>query len=388
MAKKILPKKIDINTSNMDSFGWKTDDPAGFQSLKSALIAYFGTYYSTLSCHPILPLVALKKWRKFEVEEYKTLYFTAITHFQHFFEFILKDNLRKINPILETKFDQKGFKNVYQTLKGHSSSLDSAEMVSIEFSDALARLLEIRKIDPNNAIITEINFLLDKADILKTLTTLRNRIWHKSLFFLRYHELDLFVGQHILPLIKEVMALPDYANQRWKYQLLECEKDPIDEIIRICELKRPSFQKIALLKELGRASYNNPLVVYPKVKEDGKKISIHDLLHRPIKPNSTWASYINRDKIDECNARVDGICRNNFYYEVHKCPVCGLKTMIKHEPHDWVDCVDEDGKEDQICIMTPKCLHCETCSFHIESNVKDLSLIGIKNPKFWEEHVL
>ncbi|MBQ7080585.1 MAG: hypothetical protein IJM92_13215 [Fibrobacter sp.] len=388
MAKKTLPKKMDINTSNMDSFGWKTDEPAGFQSLKSALIAYFGTYYSTLSCHPILPLVALKKWRKFEVEEYKTLYFTAITHFQHFFEFILKDKLRGINPILETKFDQKGFKNVYQALKGRSSSLDSAEMVSIEFSDALARLLEIRKIDPDNATIKEINFLLDKADILKTLTTLRNRIWHKGLFFLRYHELDLFVGQHILPLIKEIMALPDYANQRWKYKCLACEKDPIDEIIRVCKLKRPSFQKIALLKELGRASYCNPLVVYPKIKDDYKEKNIQDLLHRPIVPNSTWAPYVNRDKIDECNARVEGICKSNYCYDVYECPVCGLKTMIKNEPIDWVESVDEDDREERICIKIPKHLHCETCSFHIEGNVKDLSLIGIKDKKFWEEHEL
>ena len=78
---------MDINTSNMDSFGWKTDEPAGFQSLKTALKAYFESYHSTLLAHPILPLTALKKRNRFEIEEYKALHFTTITHFQHFFEF-------------------------------------------------------------------------------------------------------------------------------------------------------------------------------------------------------------------------------------------------------------------------------------------------------------
>ena len=363
MAKKSLPKKMDINTSNMDSFGWKTDEPAGFQSLKTALKAYFESYHSTLLAHPFLPLTALKKRNRFEIEEYKALYFTTITHLQHFFEFILKDSLKRINPILDTKFDQKGFKNVYQAIKGFSSSLDSSEMVSIEFSDALERLLEIRKIDPNNAVIIEINSLLNKANILRTLNTLRNRIWHKSLFFLRYHEFDLFMGQHILPLIKDVMMLPEYANQRWKYKTLSCKKDPIDEIIRVCNLNRPSFEKIGLLKEMGRAAYENPIIMMDK-------------------PNSSWFRAFNHDKIIESKTKTDAVCKEFFYTDVFECPVCGQKTLIKYEFYDWVD--DQNGNP--IDITIPDKLYCETCSFFIKGNIKRLSFIGICDKKFWDQH--
>ena len=367
MAKKSLPKKMDINTNNMDSFGWKTEEPAGFQSLKSALIAYFETYNSTLHSHPILSLVGLKKRRKFEIDEFKTLYFTCITHFQHFFEFILKEYLTRINPILATKFDQKGFKNVYLAISGRSGSSTSTESFSIEFSDALDRLLELRKIDPSNAVITEISFLLDKADILKTLNMLRNRIWHKSLFFLRYHDLDLFMGQHILPLVKEIMALTNYSKQRWKHKPLYCKKDPIDEIIRICNLKRPSL-KIGLLKEMGRAAYKNPLIVFNN------------------NTHSSWWHAFNSDKIKECEARVEGICKNIFPFSIYKCPVCGLKTLIKYEFFDWVDGEDADGNEYQIDVTRPDKLYCENCSFYIKDNIKNLSLIGIKEKKFWDQH--
>lgn len=363
MAKKLLSKKTDINTGNADSFGWKTNEPAGFQSLKTALKAYFETYRSTLRAHPILPLTALKKRTRFEIEEYKALYFTTITHFQHFFEFILKDCLTRINPILATKFDQKGFKNVYLALNGRSCLSSSAESFSIEFSDALDRLLELRKIDPSNAVITEISFLLDRANILKTLNMLRNRIWHKSLFFLQYHNLDLFMGQHILPLVKEVMALPNYTKQGWKHKPLYCKKDPIDEIIHDCNLKRPSFEKIALLKEMGRAAYENPIVMMDK-------------------PNSSWFRAFNHDKIMESKTKADAVCREFFYTDVFECPVCGQKTLIKYEFSDW----REDRNGNPVDVTIPDKLHCETCSFCIKENIKRLSFIGINDKNFWDEH--
>lgn len=363
MAKKLLSKKIDINTGNADSFGWKTNEPAGFQSLKTALKAYFETYHSTLLAHTILPLTDLKKRSRFEIEEYKALYFTTITHFQHFFEFILKDCLTRINPILATKFDQKGFKNVYLALNGRSSTPTSTETFSIEFNDALERLLEIKKIDPNNTVIIEINFLLNKADTLRILNMLRNRIWHKSLFFLQYHNLDLFVGQHILPLVKEVMALPNYIKQRWKYSPLNCQKDPINEIICACNLKRPSFQKIGLLKEMGRAAYENPIVMMDK-------------------PNSYWFRALNHDKIIESETKTDAVCKEFFYTDVFECPVCGQKTLIKYEFSDW----REDRNGNPVDVTIPDKLHCETCSFCIKENIKRLSFIGINDKNFWDEH--
>ena len=356
-----------MNTKNLNSFGWKTNDPAAFQSLRSALIAYFETYHSTLRDHPILPLKLLNKRRRFEIDEYKTLYFTTITHFQHFFEFVLKDSLERINPILAAKFD-KGFENIYLATKRSKGQSISTESCSIEFGEAMKRLEEIKKIDSKNAVIVEINFLLKEAETLRTLNLLRNRIWHRGLFFLRYHNLDLFMGRQILPLVVEVMKLSCYCNQRWKYKPLECKIDPIDEIIRICSSKRPSFEKIGLLKELGRAAYHNPLIVFDN------------------NSHSSWWHAFNHDKIEESKARTDGICKGIFPFTIYKCPVCGQKTLIKYEFFDWTDGFDSKGNECQFDITIPDKLLCETCSFFIKDNIKNLALIDIKEKNFWDIH--
>ena len=382
---------MNINTNNIDDFGWKSGEPAAFQSLKSALIAYFGTYQSTLQARPKTPLATINGLNKYEIEEYKNLYFTAITHLQHFFEYVLKDSLNQINPILSAEFNKDGFEQIYFTVVGNRTleELETENLKSIEFDEALNRLKKIKNIDPANEKISNSQNLIDNENILKTLNRLRNRIWHKSLFFLQYHYLDLFMGKKVLPLVKKVMESSKYSNiNSWKYKLLSCEIDPIDAIIKECDSETPSFERIGLLKELGRASYNNPLVMYPKEKNDSKSETIQDIFRRPFVLNSTYAYYINKDKIEESLARVNGICSNNIPFDVYECPVCGQKTLIKYEFMDFEEGVDVNGNECRIDLMIPEKLHCETCSFHVEDNITDLSLIGITNSNFWKEYEL
>ena len=384
---------MNINTKNTDNYGWKSEEPAAFQSLKSALIAYFGTYHSTLQAHPktSLATATINRLEKYEIEEYKNLYFITITHLQHFFEYVLKDSLNQINPILSAEFNKDGFEQIYSTLVGNRTleELETEKLKSIEFDEALNRLKKIKKIDPANEKISNSQNLIDNENTLKTLNLLRNRIWHKSLFFMQYHNLDLFMGKKVFPLIKKVMESSRYSDRKsWKYKLLFCEIDPIDAIIKECESETPSFERIGLLKELGRASYNNPLVMYPKGKNDSKSETIQDIFRRPFVLNSTYAYYINKDKIEESLARVNGICSNNIPFDVYECPVCGQKTLIKYEFMDFEEGVDANGNECRIDLMIPEKLHCETCSFHVEDNITDLSLIGITNSNFWKEYEL
>lgn len=382
---------MNINTNNIDDFGWKSEEPAAFQSLKSALMAYFGTYHSTLQVRPITPLTTVSRLETYEIEEYKNLYFTAITHLQHFFEYILKDALNQINPIFSAEFNKDGFEQIYFTVVGNRTleELETENLKSIEFDEALNRLKRIKKIDSTNEKISNSQNLIDNENTLKILNLLRNRIWHKSLFFLQYYNLDLFMGKKVFPLIKKVMESSRYSDRKsWKYKLLFCEIDPIDAIIKECESETPSFERIGLLKELGRASYNNPLVMYPKGKNDSKSETIQDIFRRPFVLNSTYAYYINKDKIEESLARVNGICSNNIPFDVYECPVCGQKTLIKYEFMDFEEGVDANGNECRIDLMIPEKLHCETCSFHVEDNITDLSLIGITNSNFWKEYEL
>ncbi|WP_458449076.1 hypothetical protein [Fibrobacter sp.] len=362
---------MNINDNDIESLGWKTNDPAAFQSLKSALIAFFETYQATYSEHSAIDLSNIDRRAKFEISKYKSSYFTAITHFQHFFEYILKATLEKINPIFAEKYDERGFSDIYALVQGLPLSEMSSQ--SIEFSDALKRLKKIKTIDVGNPIINEIDFLLQNEKTLNVLTNLRNRIWHKSLFFLQYHNLDLFIGQNILPLVKQTMALSEYAsNETWRYKRLNCGKDPIDEIIAECTKATPSYEKIALLKELGRAAYCNPLSVISATASPLEKCLVE---------------YGNSEKKAEHIAKADAVCKEFFFTDVFDCPVCGQHTLIKHEMIDGFETTDALGNTIEATCYIPEKIKCEACSFEVRENIKDLSCCGIASSAFWDRHL-
>lgn len=90
---------------------------------------------------------------------------------------------------------------------------------------------------------------------------MRNRIWHRGTFVLRYNALDLFIGKHLLPLIVQITSLPEYKTllNRWMFKPLHLGIDLINEIIKECSKTNYDISKIAFLKEMGRSAYENPL---------------------------------------------------------------------------------------------------------------------------------
>lgn len=293
--------------------------------------------------------------------------------FNIFFEYVLKAFLESIHPIFGGKMDSKGFIDVYN----HLNNLDtSVTAQSIEFSEALDRLLKIKKVNPKDPVISEIDFLLKKSDVLKTLNELRNRIWHKSLFFLRYKNLDLFLGVHILPLARKVMSLSRFSdNKSWLYKKLHCSVDPVDGIINECSKEDCSFERIALLKEMGRSAYLNPLVVVDNQKDFKQNIFFKCI-----------AEQSNREKKNDALAKTDALCKNRFLTDVFDCPVCGQKTLIKYEFDDYEVEYDENNEDFPKPYYIPYKIKCETCSFEIHDNIDDSQMYGIFDPNFWQAH--
>ena len=351
-----------------DKEGWIADDNAAFLSLKTALHAYFETYRVSFeeSQNPI-KISKLAKPEKFDSNLYKSLYFTTITHFQNFFELILKDFLRKIDELLAVKWNEKFTSSLYRKIKSKELCSD-VFCQSIEFSEALKRLKIIQKENPKDDVIKKIEFLLVKEndETLDFLNDLRNRIWHRGLYYLFYSNLDCFVCGKILPLVEQITDLDWYTeNKGWIYKNLACDIDPIKSLISETSKHPINYEKIALLKEMGRAAYHNPIIYLDNNSPP---------LERGLKVNC------NREKMKYVNVKVAAF-RNELLSGVYICPVCGQKTFLKYE-------LDDPSYDENECYphYIPEKLKCETCSFEIRSNIEDLSLCGINCKNFWKDH--
>lgn len=351
-----------------DKEGWIANDSAAFLSLKTALHAYFETYRTSFEeFQNPLDISKLAKSENFESNLYKSLYFTTITQFQNFFELILKDALRKIDELFAVKWNEKFTAYLYRKVKNKEICFDNS-CQSIEFGEALKRLEIIQKANSEECVVKRVDFLLENknAETLKFLNDLRNRIWHRGLYYLFYPKLDCFICGKILPLVKRVTDLDWYAkNKEWIYKNLACGIDPIGSLINEFGGHSVNYERIALYKEMGRAAYHNPII---QLDDNCSP------LERAFEVNHNY------EKMKYVKAKIAPIC-NEFLSGVYICPVCGQKTFLKYE-------LDDPSYDENECYphYIPEKLKCETCSFEIRSNIEDLSLCGINCKNFWKDH--
>lgn len=347
--------------NDIDKLGQIINEQAAFESLKTAMTAYFETNRTFSSVRRDASEHHVTSHLKSD-ELYKNLYFTSITHFQHFFESVLKRALEQINPFFSKEFSNQ--KNcITEELYKNPSQIEIKKDKFVSFSIALTRLKKIKEIDHNNPIISKIDLLINAENDLTILNDLRNRIWHRQFFLLPFKVFDLFIGKQVLPLIEPAMKLFDsQKSEVWKYQILSSQIDPIREIIAEYNSLSPLFEKIDLLKEMGFAAYNNPLIM------------------KKSKYMQSFVDLVNKEKRALVKVKVDAICKNSNLMKVFHCPVCGEETLIKYCYYGDVDCIDGSSEFGSF----PDKMLCETCSFEVRKNIDDLSLCGIKDNDFWK----
>lgn len=107
--KKNANKEFEMETSTSN-----LDEVAIYVSLKSAIQNYFDTCQalSFVGTQP-LNFKRISQIAFCDIPEYQSSYFFSITHFQHFFELIIKDILTRIDPLLVVKFDDVGVEEMY-----------------------------------------------------------------------------------------------------------------------------------------------------------------------------------------------------------------------------------------------------------------------------------
>jgi hypothetical protein len=229
---------------------------------------------------------------------------------------------------------------------------------SLEFSEALHGLCALIK--DKRVGSGRLDFMLDARKFLEKLNLLRNREWHRGAYILRYPALDRLVGEHVLPFVQKVTALPEYTglSDFWKHKALSCSIEPIQEIIRAFQGGTYQLKKIAMLKELGRAAYHIP--------DPGYTIPI-------------GFSSVERRRAEHLAQREQ---TQEHGVEVKKCPVCGFQSLVVY---DTVDAKDQDPETGE--FKDPYCytyqVKCMSCTFEISNDLENPSKYCLPIEDYW-----
>jgi len=296
--------------------------------------------------------------------EYCELCTETILHFHHFFELTFKEILRKENELLVLNVIDKPV-IFYNLAKGNAvTAEDLVGINTIEFDKTLDRLKELVKqqVFPDFA---KYQFVVDKYEVLKKLNILRNRLWHRGAYILLYPALDIFIGNHILPLVVECFQANLFdadSNYFWKYADLACGVDPITEIITETKAeKKYNLGKVAFLKELGRAAYKNPLSII----DFGMSNEL--VIARAKKAVETEHYIYSKSRITQC-------------------PVCEQNTLIVYEVLEDEAVNTATGAQCTACITVEA--ECTCCSFNIDNGLKNPSEYSLPIEDYWTAQIV
>ena len=331
-------------------------------SLKIALQAYFSTYRSM---GHFLHLFGSKKKQHTQATidhnhtyEYCQYCAETIIHFQHFAELVCKDFLRAEHPLLAIDASRRPV-ILHKLLKKKAVSERDLEGVhTVEFSETLNRLCALIKDRKLGA--GRLDFIVSARPFLSKLNVLRNREWHRGAFILRYPALDKLVAEHMLPFVVQVTSLKEYASLSyfWKYKKLSRGMDPIQEIIATCKRGRLNIGKVALLKELGRAAYDNPLHNNPITEYFDKK-------HKKRAKH-----------LADLEMQAGGA-------DVKECPVCGVESLVVFDDVEYDDPDEESGRWNRAVRYTYE-VKCMCCTFEIDNHLKNPKKYGLALDDYWQ----
>ena len=108
---------------------------------------------------------------------------------EHFTELFIKEALRKEHPLLANEASSKPV-ILYKLLKREPIEPSELEGINtIEFSDAFKRFIML--LDEGKIKDKKLRFVKNYKEPLERLNYLRNRMWHRGTFVLRYPALLL-----------------------------------------------------------------------------------------------------------------------------------------------------------------------------------------------------
>jgi len=336
-------------------------------SIRAGLRAYFSTYRiagvsQVLSQGPSQPLKHDEIIRQESSPDYLEVYTETVLHLHYAIELALKELLRQKHTLLASSNLPHSAILLCRLLHKESISFkDEETLKSAEFAEALKRVITLANA---KLLDGDLSIVINHKTLLEVLNTLRNKIIHRGLFVMDYSAFDLVISAHIIPFLAEFLYLPQFEIQAnlavssettplWKYKKLACGIDPLKEIANIGKNTEHAWEKLALLKELGRAAYQNPLDA----------------------PESSLAPFGVGDSNARC--RAEQLAKhelsnlNPYAYhganEILKCPVCGLHSLVRYN--------DGDGNDTEVI--------CTCCTFNVNRALGNAGNYGLPIDGFW-----
>ncbi|WP_239775049.1 hypothetical protein [Mammaliicoccus sp. N-M50] len=356
---------MELNEINNNEFELDTDNnDVVLNSLNIALKSYFSSYKS------IREKFDKRTYEDSHTRDYYENFSETILHFHHFFELTLKNLLRNENKLLPLVLSDNTELVVKLIQNTPISDEEYKTLKSLSFSQLLDRVCKLIKLKP------EVNFKFIKEfeNELKELNRLRNKIWHQGKVMLKYNAFDFFIGKHILPIVLMCLDVSEYrekyrSRQIWKFNKNSLKINPLQALLEEFQNESPAIDKIAVLKELGRASYYSH---YDK----------------------GFGSYIdnkNKSANELAQAELESIFTNTN--GILKCPCCGALSLVTYKKDIITDFneqeyEDENGnirifrqEEGYQCIYMVKCAN---CSFQLNKNgIKNLKEYGLNIEDYW-----
>lgn len=366
MSKK--PKKTDATLNpDFESTGFRMEKhprhPAGYAaiSLELALRAYVATYsaigraFRSFATDKERP--APEELRFNTSLDYVESCVETVVHFQHFFELVIKEELRNKHELLASDAIDDAL--VLDDLL--SGKAPKAEPKSVEFSRAFGRYCALVQA---GRIGNDLKMLCDKKEALSRLNTLRNRFWHRGVFVLWYDELDKFVAADLLPLVIKITSNTRFSNLRRRFPAGVGGLHPLTEIVKAAG-SRIDLKRIAFFKELARASYANPIV--DESKEKIKYFKEQNDLERSRAVAAASA------------AHADGYGAA----EVRECPVCRTESLVVYEDSESEDTGDQGEPLGKRWDFTYE-IRCFCCGLSMDQALGNPREHGLKKvPDFW-----
>ncbi|PDW05107.1 hypothetical protein [Candidatus Viridilinea mediisalina] len=333
-------------------------------SLKIALESYFFTYSSVkFTISQLENPVDLDQDQidRLHNSKYRQLYAETIVHFQHFAELASKDLLRSEHALLIV--EATNFPVIlHKLLKGEEITPSEWEnLKSVEFSETLDR---IRKLNADARLPPTFSLFAQYDHSLKRLNNLRNRIWHRGTYVLRYKALDRFITGCILPFIVDVTNLPNYASRTnlWKYKALSCGIDPLTELIAHTQNGDYTLGKVAFLKELARAAYRNPIRPVPERGFGRSAI---------VEGNSLAKQRARKD--------AEAIARQGDAHALRPCPVCGVESLVLYSEVE----IEGDSMAPEAIWSFTNAAVCTCCSFSVDNAIQNPRAYGFDIDDYW-----
>jgi uncharacterized protein YerC len=186
-----------------------TNPPVYYSSLNDAFRNYFLTFRDKKDTfHFILDIHSwTRETLAFNFTSYDNFAFT-ILGFHRFFELLLKDILRRINPYLAVKFLEKE-KEIFQFF---DNQISADKVKSIEYNVTVKRFKQAFKHYKKTSKVyiehlKDYEFLISQRSLetLEILAEWRNRIMHNGTTLPNLFAFEYLVSQRLIPLIDQIV---------------------------------------------------------------------------------------------------------------------------------------------------------------------------------------